>query len=179
MSAQWLLNQQCRATSGLMTASGFHLCSLLQFGATLLRCLALVVSTGVASGMRNVFPKLPPIASHHLNPASESRPTTALPPAPSPRPTQQGSEAVLDSSRSLCPHHDQTAVRGASSGLAQNLHKPLRTAKHPVAEKPVCTYLKGPFQAPWVIWVIQVRSAKSQAGFLAQKLCSTAIYGDI
>ena len=81
-----------------------------------------------------------PIRSHQLSPASESRPTRALPLAPSPRPTPQGSGAALGSSRSLCPHRDQTAVRGASSGLAQNLHKLLNTTKHPVAEKPVSSY---------------------------------------
>jgi hypothetical protein len=47
------------------------------------------------------------IQQDRLSPASESRPTTALPPAPSPGPTQRGSGPVLDSSRSLCPHQDQ------------------------------------------------------------------------
>ena len=32
-----------------------------------------------------------------ISPASEPRPTTAVPPAPSPGPTQQGSEAALGS----------------------------------------------------------------------------------
>jgi len=38
-----------------------------------------------------------------ISPASESRPTTAEPLAPSPEPGQQGFEAVLGSFAPLCP----------------------------------------------------------------------------
>jgi len=42
-----------------------------------------------------------------ISPASESRPTTAVPPAPSPEPAQQGFEAALSSSPPLCPGSEQ------------------------------------------------------------------------
>ena len=83
---------------------------------------------------------LPPGDVAWVSAASESRPSTAPPPAPSSGQALQGSEAVLNSSASPCPHHDQTAIRAASSCLAQNLHKPRHTAKDPVAEKPAHNY---------------------------------------
>ena len=51
-----------------------------------------------------------------ISPASGSTPTTAEPPAPSPAPTQQGSEAALSSFAPLCP------------GSKQYRHKLLLTA---------------------------------------------------
>jgi hypothetical protein len=60
-----------------------------------------------------------PIRSHQLSPASESRPTTALPLAPSPRPAQQGSEAVLGHE----PHFVRTTTRPPPERLPVALHK--------------------------------------------------------